>query len=507
MHRIDRRRFLDLIARCAGAGVLTGSGAQALAQGVGSAGGGLLPMGRRFVHLNFSNGGLGWMFTCLQPLSYLGQADRSPLAVWHPRTAIEEVRTPSGGRFAIPRALLGAFEETGDRAAFERVLDGCMVFFGCGPGSPIHSTYAPSFQLTVGSTTTDVSSQVARHQTFSTQYPMVNMGGSKLFGAGSKAFLSVLGNDMSKLFEPVADNLDGNQVDALTRLMVALNPAEGAGPYARTLSSQLLTARDATSLFRASPDMLGAIRVDTNIQRTGGAMAPLALQPLAVQLARRDIADVMTGGGINTHLVGPIEVGALSVRSLEIARGCAGLVQAMSSAIGAENAQLDGVMDDPHNGIAELHAISDVTELERTMLVKMFWVFRTLVELEKRGLFQDTTVLIDGDFSRVLNRQYDDGGVNAFVLLSGSGRLRPGVFGDSGVEGGRCWFQVPDLAHASSGGAIPLHARQSGGGSTLPHKLVLGLVLHAMGMSADEARQAADLRSDERALIEVLSRT
>lgn len=506
MQGMDRRRFMKLIAQCAGAGVISSAAGRAMAQALPQGASGALPMGRRFVHLNFSNGGLGWMFTCLSPLSYLGDTDRARLAVWHPQAAIEEVVTPSGGRFAVARALLAAFEETGDRAAFERVLDGCMVFLGCGAGSPIHSTYAPSFQLTVGPSTTDVSSQVARHQSFSTPYPMVNMSGSRLFGSGSKAFLSVLGNDMSRLFEPVADNLDANQVDALSNLLVALNPAEGAGPYARNLSSQLLTARNATSLFRASPDMLSAIRVDTTLLRNGTAMAPLSTQPLAIQLARRDLADALTGGGVNTRMVGPIEVGALSTRSLDISRGFAGLIQAMSSGIGAENAQLDGVMDDPHNGIAELHNVGNVAELEQTMLVKMFWVFRGLVELEKRGLFEDTTVLIDGDFSRVLNRQYDDGGVNAFVMFSGSKRLRPGVYGDSGVESdGRCWFQTPDLASARDGAAVPLFAKQSGGGSPLPHKLVLGLALHAMGMSVEDAQRAADLRSDERAMIDVLS--
>jgi hypothetical protein len=229
------------------------------------------------------------------------------------------------------------------------------------------------------------------------------------------------------------------------------------------------------------------------------------MQPLAVQLGRLDRVGAFTQGGTNTYNIGSIEVGALGNETAAITRGLAGIIQAMEHGIACENVQLGGVQDDPHNRISELHAVANADDLYEALLIKLWWVFKFLVELEKRGLYADTTVLIDGDFSRVLNAQWDDGGVNAFVLFSGTQRVVPGFYGDSGVNGG-CWYRIPDL-HAATPGTFPgLLPEQFDGGSDLPHKLCLGIALLAMGMTPAEAGVAADMREDEAALIELFAR-
>lgn len=509
MHSMDRRRFLKLVAQATSAGVVSSIAADGLIRRAEAQSSAALPMGKRFVHLNFAYGGLGWLFTCLQPLSYLDAPDKSPLATWHATTPLDEVRTQNGGRFVLPRPILQSFEASGDRAALETVLDGCVMLFGCGTGAPIHAPYAPSFQLAVGSRTTDVSSVVARHQGFATPYPMLNLGRTNLEGTGTRSFLVVNDNDLSRLFEPVApeNQLSSGQTDQLVSLLEALNPDDHSGPYARTLSSQLLASREASTLLKPSPDLLARLSVDTDLIRNGGVLAPLASQPLALRLARRDIWDNFTNSGLGTRFVGSIEVGALGDVTLSFARGAAGLIQAMETGTGAENAQLDGVQDDPHNKINELHAIANAGELHETMLLKLQWVLSFLVELEKRGLYRDTTILIDGDFSRVLNSGYDDGGCNAFLLFSGGGRLRPGAYGDSGVDAeGHCWFQFPDLLASTPGGNLALLERTTGGRSPISYNLCPALVLHAMGLGIDEAVGGADLRIDGARQLAIFSR-
>lgn len=513
MNRIDRRALLKLIGQATSAGIVSSVAADGLFRRVeAQTAPAALPMGRRFVHINFSNGGLGWMFTSLCPPNYLDAPNKGSLALWKPTLPLEEVRTTSGGRFVIPRPILTAFDEAGERAAFETVLDGCVAFLGCGTGAPIHQTYAPSFQLTLGTRTTDISSEVARHQQFTTEYPMINMGGASLFGTGPRSFLAVSGNDIARLFERVtsAPGFDDAEIGRLAGLLRQLNPDRHAGPYARTLATQLVATRESARLFEPDPAVLGQLRVDTGVAYDDGTPLPFAEQPLAVQLGRLDRVDALTQGGSNTYFVGSIELGALGEQTRSIVRGAAGVIQAMENGVAAENVQLDGVQDDPHNRIAELHAVANEADLYDAMLIKLFWVFKFLVELEKRGLYQDTTVLIDGDFSRILNAQYDDGGVNGLVLFSGTGRLRPGFYGDSGVAGdGACWFRIPDLYAAAAGqtGDFPaLLPEQFDGGSDLPHKLCLGITLHAMGMSLGDAAAGAQMREDEIGLIEVFSR-
>jgi hypothetical protein len=510
MNPFDRRRFLDLIRRATAAGLVSSLSVDGLVRRAEAQTSSGIPMGRRFVHINFSNGGLGWMFTCICPPSYLNATNKGSLALWSPSLALEDVTTPSGGRFVIPRPILDAFDAQGDRAAFERVLDGCVAFLGCGTGAPIHQTYAPSFQLTLGARTTDVSSEVARQQQLVTPYPMINMGGASLFGTGPRSFLAVSGNDVARLFERVTDapGFDDAQINHVASLLNALNPDEHKGPYARTLATQLVATRESSRLLVPDPSVLTRLQVATGVAYQNGTPLPAAMQPLAVRMGRLDRVGALTQGGTNTYFIGSMEVGALGQETTRIVRGAAGIIQAMENGIGAENVQIDGVMDDPHNRIAELHAVGNTNDLYEAMLIKLWWVFAFLVELEKRGLFAETTVLVDGDFSRVLNVQYDDGGVNGLILFSGTGRLRPGFYGDSGVRGdGACWYRLPDLYAAARDMTAPgLQPEQLDGGSDLPHKLCLGIALLAMGMSPAEAGLAADMREDEVALIQVFSR-
>ncbi len=512
MNPVDRRRFLKLIGQATAAGVISSVSADGLIRRLSAQTADGLPMGRRFIHLNFSNGGLGWMFTSICPPSYLDAANKGSLALWSPNLPLDEVVTVSGGRFVIPRPILEAFDESGDWGAFERVLDGCVAFLGCGTGAPIHQTYAPSFQLSLAGRTTDISSEVARHQRFTTEFPMINMAGAPLFGTGPRAFLAVSGNDMARLFEPVsqAPGFDTGQIGRLSDLLQSLNPDERVAPYARTLSTQLVATRESARLFLPDPAVLARLQVDAGVAYQNQNPLPIDMQPLAVQLGRLDRVGALTQGGTNTYNIGSIEVGALGTETAAIARGLAGIIQAIEGEIACENVQLGGVQDDPHNRIAELHAVSNVDDLYEAMLIKLWWVFKFLVELEKRSLYADTTVLIDGDFSRVLNAQYDDGGVNAFVMFSGTQRLVPGFYGDSGVDGGgACWYRIPDLRTAAQRqtGELPgLLPAQYDGGSDLPHKLCLGITLLAMGMSPADAGIAADLREDEAALLSVFSR-
>ncbi len=490
---MDRRELLKMLGGLGLAAVAMPGRAQA-------PGAALLPEGRRFVHVNFSNGGLGWLFTCLQPPSYLDTANRGGLATWTPSTPLDEVRTAGGGRFVVPRPLLAAFEAEGDRAALEAVLGGCVVFLGCGTGSPIHQTYAPSFQVTLGARTTDVASEVARYQRFRTDYPLLNLSRSRLVGTGSRAFLAVRDNDVASLFEDVSTvrDFDGDDVERLGTLLGRLNAEEGPGPYARALGVQRLAGREAVRLLRPPPDLRDRLDLPIQPLLSGGVILPLGEQPAAVRLARVDLAAARTANFVNTYTVGPnTELSALFKETVQTARAAAGTLAIMQAGAGGENVQLDGVMDDPHARIRELHDHGRPEDVHDAMLIKLYWLFRFLVDLEKSGSYAHTTVLVDGDFSRRLDAGFDDGGVNAIFLFSGTGRLRPGFYGDSGVDGG-LWFRLPDL-HAGAAGA--LLERQPGGGSPYPDRLALALVLHAMGMDAEEAAAAASLRADEARLI------
>jgi hypothetical protein len=338
---------------------------------------------------------------------------------------------------------------------------------------------------------------VARYQRFATDYPLLNLSRSRLVGTGSRAFLAVNDNDVASLFEDVSTVRDFD-VERLGDLLERLNAEDAPGPYARALGVQRLAGREAVRLLRPPADLRDRLELPIQPLLSGGVILPLVQQPDAVRLARVDLAAARTANFVNTYQVGPnTELGALFKETVQTARGAAGALAMMQTGAGGENVQIDGVMDDPHARIRELHDHGRPDDVHDAMLIKLYWLFRFLVDLQKNGLYQHTTVLVDGDFSRRLDAGFDDGGVNAVFVFSGTGRLRPGFYGDSGVDGG-LWFRLPDL-NADAAGA--LLERQAGGGSPYPDRLALALVLHAMGMESDDAAAAASLRADEARLM------